>query len=56
MKCMENDDLGIPEWLVELREVSQGCWGRAARAARVCVELEWLVIVLQLPTCAQQLL
>ena len=31
MKFMENDDLGIPEWLVELGEVSQGA-GRAGRA------------------------
>ena len=34
MKLMENDDLGIPEWLVELRAVSRGCRALVARAAR----------------------
>ena len=32
---MKNDDLGIPEWLVELREVSRGCSARGARLYRV---------------------
>ena len=36
--------------------VARGIAGRRARAARAWVELEWYVIVLQLPTYAQQLL